>query len=296
MSERVRAAEFRVRGLLSSLIVDPLKMVARTKAGLVGFVGLTLYAFMATLGPLLVPLDVKPKPHQAYLPPSLEHPLGTDFEGKDIFSQIVNGARDVLFVAFLAGTVSVVVATLLGSLAGFMGGFVDNIIMALVDTILTIPQFPLLSVLAALTRLDNLTLALIIGVLSWPALARAIRSQVLSLKERDFIEAARALDLGSRHILFTEIMPNLMSYVVVSWILSMTSAIYAQVGLVFLGFVPFTSHNWGVMINLAWTWGAMFYKNSIWYIVSPIAAIAGFQMSAILFSRALEEVFNPRLR
>jgi len=296
VSERVRAAEFRVRGLLSSLIVDPLKMVARTKAGLVGFVGLTLYAFMATLGPLLVPLDVKPKPHQAYLPPSLRHPLGTDFEGKDIFSQIVNGARDVLFVAFLAGTVSVVVATLLGSLAGFMGGFVDNIIMALVDTILTIPQFPLLSVLAALTRLDNLTLALIIGVLSWPALARAIRSQVLSLKERDFIEAARALDLGSRHILFTEIMPNLMSYVVVSWILSMTSAIYAQVGLVFLGFVPFTSHNWGVMINLAWTWGAMFYKNSIWYIVSPIAAIAGFQMSAILFSRALEEVFNPRLR
>jgi len=282
--------------IVRTYIADPLRMVTRTKAGLIGFAGLMIYVLMATLGPLLVPLDAKPKPHQAYLPPSLEHPLGTDFEGKDIFSQIVNGARDVLFVAFLAGTVSVLIATLMGSLAGFMGGFVDNIIMASVDTILTIPQIPLLSVLAALTRLDNFTLALLIGVLSWPALARAIRSQVLSLKERDFIEAARALDLGSRHILFTEILPNLMSYVVVCWILSMTSAIYAQVGLVFLGFVPFRSHNWGVMINLAWTWGAIFYKHSIWYIISPIAAIAGFQISAIMFARALEEVFNPRLR
>lgn len=284
------------RAFLASYLLEPLRMIARTKAGLAGFIGLIIYILMATLGPLVVPLDVKPKPHQAYLPPSLEHPLGTDFEGKDIFSQIINGARDVLFVAFLAGTVTVAIATLLGSIAGFKGGFIENLIMTATDIVLTIPQFPLLSVLAALVRLDNFSLALIIGVLSWPALARAIRSQVLSLRERDFIEAARALGLGLRHTLFVEIMPNLMPYIVVSWIFSMTSAVYAQVGLVFLGFVPFTSHNWGVMINLAWTWGAIFYKNSVWYILSPIAAIAGFQLCAIMFSRALEEIFNPRLR
>jgi peptide/nickel transport system permease protein len=168
--------------------------------------------------------------------------------------------------------------------------------MAVDEVLLTIPQFPLLSVLAALVRLNNFTLAAIIGVLSWPALARAIRSQVLSLKERDFIEAARALDLGTRHIVLVEIMPNLMPYIVVSWILSMTGAIYSQVGLVFLGFVPFTSHNWGVMINMAWTWGAIYYKTSVWYILSPILAITGFQLSAILFARSLENVFNPRLR
>ncbi len=286
----------KAKNVLYTFVVDPLKIIVHNKAGLIGFIGLLIYIFMAIAGPYIVPLDTIPKPEQRYLPPSWEHPLGTDFEGKDIFSQIVNGARDVLFVAFLAGTITVLIATVLGSIAGFKGGLWDNAIMAVDEILLTIPQFPLLSVLAALTRLDNFTLALVIGVLSWPALARAIRSQVLSLKERDFIEAARALGLDAKHIVFTEIMPNLMSYIVVSWILSMTGAVYSQVGLVFLGFVPFTSHNWGVMINLAWTWGAIYYKNSVWYIISPIMAITGFQLSAILFSRALEEIFNPRLR
>ena len=286
----------KAKNVLYTFIIDPLRIIVHNRAGLIGFIGLLIYIFMAIAGPYIVPLDTIPKPEQRYLPPSWEHPLGTDFEGKDIFSQIVNGARDVLFVAFLAGTVTVLIATILGSIAGFKGGLWDNVIMAVDEILLTIPQFPLLSVLAALTRLDNFTLALVIGVLSWPALARAIRSQVLSLKERDFIEAARALGLDAKHIVFTEIMPNLMSYIVVSWILSMTGAVYSQVGLVFLGFVPFTSHNWGVMINLAWTWGAIYYKDSVWYIISPIMAITGFQLSAILFSRALEEIFNPRLR
>ncbi len=291
-----RRKKSKARQILDTYVIEPLKIIARNKAGLIGFIGLIIYILMATVGPILVPLDMQAKPNQMYLPPSWEHPLGTDSEGRDIFSQIVNGASDVLFVAFLAGVITVVIATLLGTIAGFKGGAVDAIIMAIDDILLTIPQFPLLSVLSALVSLDNLTLASIIGLLSWPALARAIRSQVLSVKSRDFIEAARALDLGTRHIVFTEIMPNLMSYIVVSLIFAMTGAVYAQVGLVFLGFVPFESQNWGVMINLAWTRGAIFFKDSIYYILAPILAISGFQLSAIMFSRALEEIFNPRLR
>ncbi len=293
---RVRRRKSRARRILETYLIEPLKIIARNKAGLVGFIGLIIYILMATVGPILVPLDTQVKPNQMYLPPSLQHPMGTDSEGRDIFSQIVNGASDVLFVAFLAGIITVVIATLLGTFAGFKGGWVDAAIMAVDDILLTIPQFPLLSVLSALVRLDNPTLATIIGILSWPALARAIRSQVLSVKERDFIEAARALDLGTGHIIFTEIMPNLMSYIVISLIFAMTGAVYAQVGLVFLGFVPFESQNWGVMINLAWTRGAIFFKDSIYYILAPILAISGFQLSAIMFSRALEEIFNPRLR
>ncbi len=293
---KTRRRKSKARRILDTYLIDPLKIIARNKAGLVGFIGLIIYILMATVGPMLVPLDTQARPGQMYLPPSWEHPLGTDSEGRDILSQIVNGASDVLFVAFLAGVITVVIATLLGTIAGFKGGAVDAFIMAIDDILLTIPQFPLLSVLSALISLDNLTLAVIIGVLSWPALARAIRSQVLSVKSRDFIEAARALDLGTRHIVFTEIMPNLMSYIVVSLIFAMTGAVYAQVGLVFLGFVPFQSQNWGVMINLAWTRGAIFFKDSIYYILAPIIAISGFQLSAIMFSRALEEIFNPRLR
>jgi peptide/nickel transport system permease protein len=169
--------------------------------------------------------------------------------------------------------------------------------MFITEIILTIPQFPLLAVLAAFVRLTNPTmLAFIIGFLGWPALARAIRSQVLSIKERDYIEAARVLDLGRIHIIFSEILPNMLSYIVISLIMAMTGAVYSQVGLIILGLVPFYGHNWGLMIQLAWTRGAIFYKGSIFYILSPIIAIALFQWSAVTFTRSLEGIFNPRLR
>jgi peptide/nickel transport system permease protein len=152
-------------------------------------------------------------------------------------------------------------------------------------------------VLAGLIRFNNVTLlAVILGALAWPSLTRAIRAQVLSLRERDFVEAARALDLGTGHIILREILPNMMSYIAISLIFAMTSAIYAQVGLVFLGLVPFSGTNWGVMLSLAWTRGAIFYRDSLWYIMSPVAAIALFQLSLVSLTRSLEEVFNPRLR
>ena len=151
--------------------------------------------------------------------------------------------------------------------------------------------------LAAFITLDSLTvLGLLLGLLAWPALLRAVRSQVLSLKERDFIEAARALDMGTSHIIFRELVPNMMTYIVISFTLALTSAIYTQVGLVFLGLVPISTSNWGVMISLAWTRGAIFYTDSLWYIMSPIVAIACFQLAVVTMSRSLELAFNPRLR
>jgi peptide/nickel transport system permease protein len=141
-----------------------------------------------------------------------------------------------------------------------------------------------------------LFLAVILGLLSWPSLSRAIRAQVLSLRERDFVESARALDLGTGHIILREIMPNMASYLAVSLIFAMTAAVYAQVGLVFLGLVPMSGTNWGVMLQLAWTKGAIFYPKAFWYIMGPVFAFALFQLALVFASRSLEEVFNPRLR
>ena len=150
--------------------------------------------------------------------------------------------------------------------------------------------------IATLVQLNNiLTLALLLSVLSWAGLYRSIRAQVLSLKERDYVEAAIALDLGLWHIVFREILPNMMSYIVISFTIAMRQAIYAQVGLVFLGLVPLT-RNWGVMINLAWTQGAIFFKDSIYFIMAPVTAIALFVLSVVWMTRSLEEIFNPRLR
>jgi peptide/nickel transport system permease protein len=223
--------------------------------------------------------------------------LGTDFSGRDVLSHVIHGGRDVLTIAFLAGAISTLIAVTLGSLSALAGGTVDSAIMGLADIVLTIPQFPLLIVLAGLLRFNSVViLAVILGLLSWPSLTRAIRAQVLSLRERDFVEAARALDLGTRHIILREIMPNMASYLVVSLIFAMTAAVYAQVGLVFLGLVPLSGTNWGVMLQLAWTKGAIFYPKALWYIMGPVLAIALFQLALVFASRSLEEVFNPRLR
>ena len=266
----------------------------------VGFIGFLVVIFMVLLsyaGPLLIELDTKTKIDKIYITPTLEHPLGTDHQGRDIWSQIVNGGKDVIYVAFLAALISTAIAVVFGTMSGFIGGWVDSAIMSVTDIILTIPQFPLLAVLAAFISLNSLTfLGILMGLLNWPTLLRALRAQALSLKQRDFIEAARALDLGVWHIVLREMVPNMMPYIVVSFALGMTFAVYQQAGLVFLGLVPISAGNWSVMIQLAWVRGAIFYKDSVWYIMAPIVAIAILQLAIISMTRSLELVFNPRLR
>ena len=266
----------------------------------VGFIGFLVVIFMILLsyaGPLIIELDTKTKIDKIYITPTLEHPLGTDHQGRDIWSQIVNGGKDVIYVAFLAALISTVIAVVFGTMSGYIGGWVDSAIMAVTDIILTIPQFPLLAVLAAFISLNSLTfLGILMGLLNWPTLLRALRAQALSLKQRDFIEAARALDLGVWHIVMREMVPNMMPYIVVSFALGMTFAVYQQAGLVFLGLVPISAGNWSVMIQLAWVRGAIFYKDSVWYIMAPIIAIAILQLAIISMTRSLELVFNPRLR
>jgi len=274
-----------------------LKLLTYNKVGFIGFLFVLGVILMTYVGSNFVELDTKTKVDKIYMKPSAEFWLGTDHQGRDILSQIVHGGKDVIYVAFIAALLSTTIAVAFGTLSGFVGGWVDNLIMAITDVILTIPQFPLLAVLAAFISLSSLTfLGLLLGLLSWPSLLRSIRAQALSLKQRDFIEAARALDLGIWHIVFRELVPNMMPYIVVSFTLAMTGAVYAQAGLVFLGLVPISSSNWSVMIQLAWVRGAIFFKDSVWYIMSPIIAIALLQLSLITMTRSLELIFNPRLR
>jgi peptide/nickel transport system permease protein len=274
-----------------------LRLITHNKVGFLGFLGVLFFILLSFAGPLVVPLDTKTKVNQIYAPISLQHPLGTDFAGRDVFSHVVHGGRDVLTIAFLAGALSTLIAVILGSLSALAGGAIDGGIMGVADVILTIPQFPLLIVLAGLFHFSSvLFLALILGLLSWPSLSRAIRAQVLSLRERDFVESAIALDLSVGHIITREIMPNMASYLAVSLIFAMTAAVYAQIGLVFLGLVPFSGSNWGIMLQLAWTKGAIFYPKALPYILGPVAAIALFQLSLVFMTRSLEEIFNPRLR
>ena len=285
-----------IRGLFH-WVGTTLKLMTYNKVGFVGFLVTAAILIISLIGPFFIPLDTKTKLDKIYQPPSAEHWFGTDHQGRDIFSQIVHGGKDVIYVAAVAAFLSTFIAVTFGTLSAFAGGAVDSVIMGFTDIILTIPQFPLLAVLAAFIKLDNLTLlGAFLGLLSWPALLRAVRSQALSLKERDFVEAARALGLGAGHIIFRELVPNMMTYIVISFTLAMTAAVYTQVGLVLLGLVPVSSSNWGVMISLAWTQGAIFFRDAMWRIMMPILAIAVFQLSVITMTRSLELAFNPRLR
>jgi peptide/nickel transport system permease protein len=213
-----------------------------------------------------------------------------------MWKMVIHGGRDVLIVAFLAGIITTLVAVTIGAVSAFFGGWVDSLMMGITDIWLTIPRFLLLVVVATLVRLENVwMLALFLAFFGWPGLARQIRSQVLSLKKREYVEAAQLLDLGSAHIIFREMLPNMMSYIVIAMINAMTSAIYSQTGLVFLGVVPF-GNNWGVMFSLAYAKNAIYNPNAAASLLVPMGAIILFQISLVMLSRSLEEIFNPRLR
>jgi peptide/nickel transport system permease protein len=278
-------------------LTSTLRLMARNKVGFAGFLVVMTIILITFIGPFFVPLDDTVHVNQIYEPPSLSHPLGTDSEGKDVLSQIIHGGRPILTIGFLAAAISTIIAVTLGSLGAFLGGRSDTGFTWLADMVLTIPQLPLLAVLAGVLSLNSkLAVAGLIGALFWPTLMRATRAQVLSLKERDYVESARALDLGTLHIVFREIAPNMAGYIAINFTLAVTASMYAVVALTLLGLVPLSENNWGVMINLAWTRGAIFSKDSVFYIMAPIAAIALFQLGLVAMNRSLTEVFDPRLR
>lgn len=273
------------------------RLMARNKVGFVGFLVVIGMLALILIGPYVVKLDTATHVDLIYQRPSWTHPLGTDHQGRDVWVQLIHGGREIVWVAALTALISTGIAVTLGSLGAFIGGRVDAFLLGAADVVLTIPQFPLLAVLAGFIKLSNSTsIAIILGLLDWPTLLRAVRAQVLSLREREFVQAAQCLGLGTGHIIFRQILPNMLSYLTITFILGMTGAMYAQVGLILLGLVPMATNNWGVMIYLAWVRGAIFFKDSVFYILAPIGAIALFQLALVSTARSLEEVFNPRLR
>lgn len=271
--------------------------IERNKVGMIGYAIFLAIVLIAFIGPLFLPEDNPTDVSAIYQPPTWDHLLGTDFAGKDVLYMVVNGGDSLLIVSTLAATGSTFIAVVFGALAGLLGGRFDTTVLMITDVVLTVPAIILLGVMAVFVRLDNIfLLAFILAVFAWPTLLRAVRAQVLSLKEREYIEAARMLDMPLRHVLFREVLPNMMPYIVINFVIAMTGAIYAQVILYYLGLVPLQGDNWGLMIQQAYTKGALFYEDSIVYLLAPMFMIIMLQLSLVMISRTLEDVFNPRLR
>ena len=284
-----------------SSAVSPLRRLfgelTRSTSGFVGLCLVLAIVLLSVVGPVLIGTSVPGDPARAWEAPSARHWLGLEGAGKDTLHLLVIGGRTVLMVGFLAATITTVIAVAIGSLAGYFGGRFDALMLQLTDIVMTVPQIVLLAVVGAFYKLDSPTLlAIIVGVLRWPVLMRSIRAQVLSLKEREFVEAAQLLDVGWVRIVFGEIVPNMASYILINFIIAVTNAIYAMVGLYLLGLAPQRGTNWGIMINDAWTKGAMFNPDAMPYIIAPVTMIVLLQLGLILLTRTLEEILNPRLR
>lgn len=221
--------------------------------------------------------------------------MGTDDGGHDLFTQFVYGAQISLVVGLLATFIGISVGLVVGLLAGYLGRLVDEVLMRFTDMMLVIPGLPLLIVLVAVLGPSLWNIIGVLGFLGWMGFARVIRSQVLSLRERPFIEAAKASGAGTGYITMKHIFPNIVSLTYVNLALSVPAAIVGEAALSFLGLGPQTVVSWGQMLELAHN-AASSAGLLWWWIIPPGLGIAILSLSFILMGYALDEMFNPRLR
>jgi len=256
------------------------------------------YIFIAFVGPYIVPVRFVGT-FQHNLPPSLDHLAGTDYIGRDLFGFLVHGASEVLILSSLTALMTTLVAVIIGTVAGMSEGKIDAFLTFMTDVMLTIPGFPLLIVLTMIVRRSPsiFILAFVLALVSWPSRARALRSQVLTLKQRDFVEASRSVGFGTFRIIFFDILPALVPYIVITTMRAMINAIYSLVGLSLLGALPYNETNWGIIINTAVNRAsALMIPKARHAMVAPLLGIVVLQVSIIMLSYSFEIIFNPRLR
>ncbi|OAN14103.1 peptide ABC transporter permease [Photobacterium jeanii] len=225
-----------------------------------------------------------------------EHVLGTTRMGRDVWSQVVYGARTSLAVGFGAGLMVCFLATVIGVSAGYFGGRVDDILSAAMNIMLVIPQLPLLFVIAAfIGEAGPVTIAIVIGITSWAWGARVVRAQTLSIREKEFIKAAEVLGESPIRIIFVEILPNLISIVGASFIGSVMLAIMTEATLSFLGLGDPNTISWGIMLYNVQTSSSMLV-GAWWELLVPCLALTFIAVGLALLNFAVDEIANPQLR
>jgi peptide/nickel transport system permease protein len=298
--ERISRRGRRVRDFLGRAL--------HRKDGVVGLTILAIFAILAIapsifVGPLETVVSASGKVLEA---PSLQHLFGTDESGRDMLNLTVHGARISMAIGLMATLITIVIGALVGILSGYVGGKLDNVLMRISDFFLVLPTIVLALILAPIIldiigpqaefigiRATLLVIVVVIGLTSWATTARVIRSQVLSVKERMFVDRARVIGSSSLRIMWKHILPNVMNLIVAQAVLTFATAVFTETTLAFIGLGDPTAPSWGELLNSAQSSGAP-GLGAWWYIAPPAVAVVLVVLSFTLVGNALDDLLNPK--
>ena len=273
------------------------KQYRKSKMGMAGllilafFVAMAIYAVFASKNGLDPTLVNGPR----LAPPSLEYPLGTDNFGVSVLTQVVQGSKISLLVGLVASVMTIAIGALVGIVSGYRGGAYDTLLMRFTDFGLVVPWLALAIILASIIGPSLVTIILVIGLTSWPGTARLVRAQVLSIRERPYVERARALGGGHWHMIGHHVLPNVMPVILANAVLVVAIAILSETALSFLGLGDPFSISWGAIIEEAFNGNAT-TLGAWWWIVPPGVCIVLVVLAFTMIGFALDEIINPKLR
>lgn len=283
-------------GFKASLWYDVWKRLKKNRLAVIGMINVIILSMVAIFAPYLAPYnpyegDLK---HDYLKPPSREHPFGTDLVARDVLSRVIYGTRISLMVGILARSVSLLIGITLGAIAGYYGGIIDNIIMRLADVMFAFPSLLLAIAISVAMGEPNLyTTFLALGIVGWAGMARLVRGQVLSIREHEYIQAARALGVPDFRIIFRHILPNTLAPIIVSATIGIAGAIMGEATLSFLGLgIQPPNPSWGSMMSI----GRDYLRSAPWLTIYPGIAIAITVFSFNLLGDGLRDALDPRLK
>ncbi len=269
-----------------------MRVLKHNKAAMIGVFVLILFFGAAIFADQLAPYDPLKTSNETFQSPSQKFLFGTDDLGRDIFSGVIHGAQTSILVGVSVALLSGLIGVFVGAIAGYAGGVWDDFLMRLTELFLIPPQFFLALVIAALFGSTLFNLILILTITSWTTMARLVRAEVLSLKERSFVEASKAMGASPARILLHEILPNALPLIITKMILMVGGVILLEAGLEFVGLGDANQISWGYMLHN----GQHFIRDGWWIIAFPSLALAALVLALNVVGDALSSALNPKTR
>lgn len=283
-------------GLRNRKLLHLITVFRKNPVGLLGVIIFAGFTLVALVGPIVYPYDPSSFGSGKVLhPPNSSYWLGTDDMGRDVLGALIAGSRTSLGVGILATAITMLIGTMIGINAGYFGGRTDSLLMRFTEIFLVLPWLPLMLVLAALLGSSIWNIILVIGLTSWSSTARIVRAQTLSVKERQFVERAKAMGASDFYIMRKHIFPNVFPLIFANTILVSAVAILSETSLSFLGMGDPAHPSWGMMLHYAFKSGAASI-GAYWFLLPPGLCVVAVVLGFTFLGYAFDEIFNPKLQ